>query len=226
MKLFRKWGQLTALAALALALAGCGSDAGSARVADNGNSVENVISEQIAAAETTETKAETENSAADAAETAPEAAPNGQESEAAEQGVAEATNADTGEPETASLESETDDATAVDYDLTEMNSDMVYATVYRMMVLPNSFVGKTVKMSGSFYPYTNEDGTVYYPACIVEDALACCAQGIEFVVTDATYPDDYPDMGSIITVTGTFETYQEGEYTYCHLRDAVLESEG
>ena len=43
-------------------------------------------------------------------------------------------------------------------------------------------------------------------------AAACCAQGIEFILTD-----DYA------TVIGSFDTYYEGEYLYCTLRDAVIE---
>ncbi|MEE1071351.1 MAG: hypothetical protein U0L26_03005, partial [Cellulosilyticum sp.] len=36
----------------------------------------------------------------------------------------------------------------VDYDLTEMGADMVYATVYGMMVEPDTYVGKRIKMRG------------------------------------------------------------------------------
>ena len=46
---------------------------------------------------------------------------------------------------------------------------------------------------------------------IIQDATACCAQGMEFVLTDEySYPDDYPDEGSEITVMAVFDTYQEG----------------
>lgn len=35
-------------------------------------------------------------------------------------------------------------------------------------------------------------------------------------------PDDYPELGSDITVTGIFETYEEDGYTYCRLKNAKL----
>lgn len=114
----------------------------------------------------------------------------------------------------------------VDYDLTEMNKDMVYATVSQMLMDPESYVGKTVRMNGPFSVYTNMDYSVYYPACIIEDALACCATGMEFVVTGATYPDDFPAEGTYITVTGTFETYQEGDVSFCHINNAEMMIEG
>ena len=33
-------------------------------------------------------------------------------------------------------------------------------------------------------------------------------------------PDDYPEEGGEVCVIGTFDTYQEGEFTYCTLRNA------
>lgn len=112
--------------------------------------------------------------------------------------------------------------TSVDVDLTALSSTMVYTEVYNMMMRPSDYVGKVIKMSGLFYPYTNQDGTKYYPACLIQDATACCAQGIEFLLTGAEYPDGYPEIGSTVTVTGTFETYEEDGILYCHLVDAWL----
>ena len=67
---------------------------------------------------------------------------------------------------------------------------------------------------------------VYY-VCIVQDATACCAQGLEFALSEnRVYPDDYPDPGSEITVIGTFDTYSEevdgNTYKYLVLKDARL----
>ena len=111
----------------------------------------------------------------------------------------------------------------IDVDLTELSSTMVYSEVSNMLTVPEDYVGKTVKMDGTFARYhSDETGTDYY-ACIIADATACCAQGIEFVLTDDyTYPDDYPEEGGEICVIGTFDTYQEGALTYCTLRNASL----
>ncbi len=111
----------------------------------------------------------------------------------------------------------------VDVDLTVLSSTMVYSEVYNIMVNPNSYVGKTIKMRGSYSGFYDEASGNYYFACIIQDATACCSQGIEFVLTDDySYPEDYPEDGDIITVTGVFDTYLEGEYMYCTLRDATL----
>ena len=46
---------------------------------------------------------------------------------------------------------------------------------------------------------------------------------MEFVLVDEyEYPNDYPELGEEITVTGVFDTYLEGKFRYCTVRDAVL----
>lgn len=111
----------------------------------------------------------------------------------------------------------------IDVDLTQLSSTMVYSEVYNMMISPEEYLGRMVKMNGMFATYENEETGQIYFACIISDATACCSQGIEFeLVGDYSYPDDYPELGSDITVTGIFETYDEDGYTYCRLKNAKL----
>ncbi len=129
------------------------------------------------------------------------------------------------------METEADDITEgnaingnVDVDLTKLSSTMVYSEVYNMMYTPQDYIGKTVKMSGTFVAYTNQDGSKYYPAIIIADATACCSQGLEFVLKgNPSYPDGYPEMETEITVVGTFETYEEDGNMYCRLQNAKVE---
>ncbi len=113
----------------------------------------------------------------------------------------------------------------VDVDLTDFSSTVVYSEVYNMLYGdPESYIGKTVRMEGIFAVYEDEVNQKNYYACIIADATACCSQGLEFELSGQhTYPDDYPELGTDITVTGTFQLYQEGEGLYCHLADAVME---
>lgn len=115
----------------------------------------------------------------------------------------------------------------VDYDLTQMSSDMVYATVYQMMVTPEEYEGKTFRIEGNFYATYYEATKKYYFYCIIQDATACCAQGMEFIWDDGShiYPDEYPEDNAEIVVEGTFETYREDgdENLYCRLSDAILQ---
>lgn len=116
---------------------------------------------------------------------------------------------------------------SIDYDLTLMGSDMVYATVYQMMVDPETYIGKTFRITGTHYPVYVDVTGKYYHYCIIQDATACCAQGMEFVWDNGshTYPDEYPEENAEITVTGTFETYREenDQNLYCRLIHATLE---
>ena len=121
-------------------------------------------------------------------------------------------------------------ASRIDVDLTALSSTMVYSEVFNMMVSPESYAGKTVKMRGQFALYQAVDGKgnlipdqIYF-ACVIADATACCSQGLEFIlVGEHSYPDDYPELGTEITVIGTFQTYEENGHMYCHLVDAEME---
>lgn len=95
--------------------------------------------------------------------------------------------------------SETDATPEVD--LTGMSSTMVFAEVYNMMVEPERYEGKTVRMTGELvtypHPFTGEDCL----AVIVKDALACCAQGFQFQPAQGTA---LPEAGTEVTVTGIY----------------------
>ena len=111
----------------------------------------------------------------------------------------------------------------VDVDLTRLSSTMVYSEVYNMMYAPDDYIGKTIKMTGQFVYYENPDTKDQYFACIIGDAMACCSQGLEFVMEgDLAYPDDYPELGAEITVIGEFQSYEENGMTWYHLVNARL----
>ena len=117
----------------------------------------------------------------------------------------------------------------VDVDLTVLSSTMVYSEVYNMLYNdPAHYLGKTVKARGTFSIYQLVTDGVLQPdpvsyACIISDATACCAEGMEFVLKDdLAYPDDYPELGAEITVIGEFQSYEENGMTWYHLVNARL----
>lgn len=173
------------------------------KLADKNNKVANVVNEQI---KKEESKVNTNNSKVDETK----------------ESISETKESSNKGNET------TDKAkdTSVDYDLTTMNSDMVYASVYQLMVDPETYVGKTFKMQGTYYSTFYEPTNKYYHYVIIEDAAACCAQGLEFVWGDGShvYPDEYPANESRVEVSGTFETYKEGEdeRLYCRIVNATM----
>ncbi len=111
----------------------------------------------------------------------------------------------------------------VEVDLTVMSSGTVYSIVYDMMMHPDNYVGKVVKMRGIFDTAYDEASGIRYYACVIQDATQCCAQGIEFELEKpGTYPDDFPEVGQECTVVGVFDTYMEGEYRYATLRHSNM----
>lgn len=94
------------------------------------------------------------------------------------------------------------DGSKIDFDLSEMNSDLVYASVFQMMIDPDTFANKVIRMRGNFvtYPSSSIAGEKTY-AVIISDALACCKQGIEF---HYDFAGKEPKDGDIVTVTGTY----------------------
>ncbi|MBR3344340.1 MAG: hypothetical protein IKG34_09100 [Solobacterium sp.] len=109
----------------------------------------------------------------------------------------------------------------IDIDLTVMSSTMVYSQVSEIMADPDAYVGKIMKMKGLLTVFHSEETGKYYFGCLIQDATACCAQGIEFELAgDYQYPDDYPPENTVITVVGVFDTYIEGVGLYCTLRNA------
>ncbi|MCR4667884.1 MAG: hypothetical protein K5774_00740 [Clostridia bacterium] len=191
-------------AALLLSLIGCGNDSSSGKPSGSQTPGVNEVLEQGMA----EADGESGDTANDNAAEPSEDTGSGETPDEAGQ-----------EPETGQGEP----AEGIDVDLTVLSSTMVYSEVYNMMSSPEDYIGKTVKMKGMFTYYHDSATDKYYFACVIQDATACCAQGIEFILTDDyTYPDDYPEIYDEICVAGVFDTYTEGDYLYCTLRDATL----
>lgn len=112
----------------------------------------------------------------------------------------------------------------IDYDLSSMGPDLVYATIYQMMMDPKSYVGKSFKVTGSYYSSYSKDNNQYYHFCMVKDAAACCAQGLELLWADDSMNkhENCPAEEATVTIEGVFETYEDGQNTYGRLKDVKL----
>ena len=113
-----------------------------------------------------------------------------------------------------------------DYDLTDLNANMMYGQVFDMVTNPDKYMGKSFKIKGLFSYYQDPAKKQYF-SVYIPDAGACCGQGIEFILKgEHKYPDDYPEAATEITVTGTFNAYEEYAATYCQLVDAEIVETG
>lgn len=134
-------------------------------------------------------------------------------------------------PPAASSEPLTDPAgdVDVDVDLTALSSTMVFAEVSNLLYDPIPYLGKTIRMEGTFsvdHAYTMEgepDLSETYFYCVIEDALACCAQGLEFSLADPpAYPEGYPEPGTQITVVGTVEFFEQNGFRHLRLGNSYF----
>ena len=112
----------------------------------------------------------------------------------------------------------------IDLDLTKMSATMIYSTMFDMLVMPEDYIEKNIKVSGWFETYTDpQTGEMYY-AVVVPDATACCQQGLEFVwLGKHTYPDDFPTPGDDITVTGVYKLIENDGISYNYLEASSVE---
>jgi len=110
----------------------------------------------------------------------------------------------------------------IDYDLTNMNANMVYSQVFNMMIDSEMYNDKVIKMKGAFAKFENQmiGGTSY--AVIISDAMACCQQGVEF---HYDFGDKaLPQEGAEITVTGVYVTAMlKGDIAYNYVQASAVE---
>ena len=124
----------------------------------------------------------------------------------------------------ASTDSTTVVSDKIDLDLTKMSATMIYSTMFDMLVMPEDYIEKNIKVKGWFETYTDPySGELYY-AVVVPDATACCQQGLEFVWPgDHKYPEDFPQAGADITVTGIYKLIENDGISYNYLEASKIE---
>lgn len=109
----------------------------------------------------------------------------------------------------------------VGIDLTQMNTTMVFAEVSNIMYMPVDYIGKIIRMRGTASSATDPETGNTYHAVIIQDATACCASGLDYILADG---QEYPADETDVTVTGEFELFEENDFFYCQLKDAILNS--
>ena len=114
----------------------------------------------------------------------------------------------------------------IDIDLTRMSSTMVYAYVFKMVNEPTKFIGKRIRMKGVFSSYYDQETKKRFFGCVIADALACCSQGLAFEpAKKRKFPDEFPDEGTKIEITGDFEMAEDGDDAYPIKRNEKMSNE-
>lgn len=111
----------------------------------------------------------------------------------------------------------------VDLDLTQMNANMIYAEVFNMLIEPENYINKNIKVSGYFNIFENENSGEKYYAIIIPDALECCQQGLEIVWLGEHSPNEYPSQNEKVTVVGRYSLKElEDGITYNYLAVSTM----
>lgn len=132
----------------------------------------------------------------------------------------------TGNPTAAPIFSEATDTSASDssateIDLTSMSSTMVYSYVFNMISTPDDLIGHRFRIRGIYDEQYWDQTKLTYHYIVIADATACCAQGLEFVLTDPNAT--YPQLGEEFEISGFFGTYEEEGSLYIQIAADSIE---
>ena len=112
----------------------------------------------------------------------------------------------------ADLEALSANSSKIDIDMTKMSVTMIYSQIFNMLIMPEEYENKMIKVKGAFEIYPNEQGEIDCFTLTVMDATACCKEGLDFIwLGDHSYPEDYPKQGDEITITGQYKSFENEE---------------
>ncbi len=98
----------------------------------------------------------------------------------------------------------------IDLDLSQFSETLVFAELTNMMIMPEDYEGKVVKIKGQFSHYTHPKTKEVCYLVFLMDPTACCGQALDFVLSDRNaHPENEIEQDGEITVTGLFEIYEE-----------------
>lgn len=103
---------------------------------------------------------------------------------------------------------------AIDLNLSSMNYTMLSSIVFDVMVAPEKYANKRIKVSGNYYTFVYEEHR--YFSVLNWDATGCCPAGFDFIPKpEMNFPEDFPKDDEKIIVTGTLKYADEA-------RDSLL----
>ncbi len=103
-------------------------------------------------------------------------------------------------------EATTDDVEEVpaDIDLTKVSGIVAVSQLTNMKNEPDGYLGQTMKVRGRVVCKHDDVLGADVFECVVQDALRCCTQRVEFVMADGL---EYPGDDTTAVLLGVFEEY-------------------
>ena len=113
---------------------------------------------------------------------------------------------------------EESEPTPVDIDLTVLSTTVLSAELMNIIVNSEDYLGKTIRVRGTYYYLFYEQTGKYYHYVITKEGDECCQEGIEFMLSgEPVFPDDFPLVKTPIEVEGVFSLYEELDRRYYYL---------
>jgi hypothetical protein len=112
----------------------------------------------------------------------------------------------------------------IDIDFTRLSSTMQNAQLQIVMQNAHDYIGQTMKIRGVYDPYFIEHLEEYLQFIMI-DCPTGCPKYLEFIWSgDRVYPDDYPELGTMIELVGVFNIYKLNgfDYPYFAVDDIVI----
>ena len=116
-------------------------------------------------------------------------------------------------------------------DLTEFSKTMAFAEISNIFMTPKEYIGKTVKVRGTFgyfQAYDEHSQPIpdkYHFMVVIADEMGCCGVAMEFLPgEECVFPDDFPNEEEEIIVSGIIKK-EKNEYGQedVRLTDATIE---
>ena len=111
----------------------------------------------------------------------------------------------------------------VDVDLTELGKTMMIAVINNIYITPDEYMNQTIKMRGEYSSvYYADIGRRFHYVLFADDG-SCCSYGFIFEY-DGVYPDDFPEEGTEIEVSGAFGRGEalDRAYHYLAVDDIII----
>ena len=94
----------------------------------------------------------------------------------------------------------------IDLDITAMDLSTAYSTLIDISMMPQDYIGQTIKMRGTYFIWHFGLSGLYYHQISFRGPGGCCPRALEFILRN---DGEYPEVGAKIEIIGVIGSYEE-----------------
>lgn len=102
----------------------------------------------------------------------------------------------------------------IDLDVASMSDVLAYSTLENIMYNPDEYIGKTVRIQGSFYYEYYKELDMKFFAILLMDETDCCMAFAEIEMGEGI---EYPQVGQEFLIIGEVKTKEVDGNTYAYV---------